>query len=263
MDDDKVIYPPSIIFPQSLLPKSARKKVLRYNDTKASPETRGKWIGQYLLYKMERNNVSKKLQQYRFAKVRSVLEKADREFIHQEFLQHKDQTLVATLAASEHQVVNFRILHHTVRDMETAGTPFLHHWLNTLVAGVFKQKIYYDAYYLTTPKCDISKWTDCKFHEDLIDGPDEWTYKGIQDKTTISLYFPVGNTAVMLDMEHLKKIMGRPRKEMIVTVRLEPGDILFFDTTAFRHRTSRPEVGSGPTPRVNILLSGFREVVDF
>jgi hypothetical protein len=262
MDNDKVIYPPSAIFPQSLLVKSARKKVLRYNNMNASAETRGRWMGQYLLYKMEKHDVAEKLKKSNFAKVRRVLEQVDRDYINQEFLGHKDQTFQASLAASHHQVSNFRVLHHSVRDMESAGTPFLHHWLNTLVDGVLKEKIYYDSFYLTTPKCKNRKWVDCEFHEDVV-GPEEWEYKEMEDKTTMSLYFPVGNTAVLLDMEHIKKKMGRPRKKMIVTFRLEPGDILFFDTSAFRHRTSRPEAGSGLTPRVNIILTGYRDVAEF
>jgi hypothetical protein len=144
-EGEAVIYSSSAIFPQSLLVKSARKKVTRWTEVNslASAETRGKMMGQYLLYKMEKNRVHLQLKQRHYAKLRQVLEKTDRDYIKKELNEHKQKSHVGGLETSHNQVENFRILHHEVKNMGSMGTPFLQNWLNTLVDGVLHDKIYY------------------------------------------------------------------------------------------------------------------------
>ena len=55
---------------------------------------------------------------------------------------------------------------------------------------------------------------------------------------------------------------GRPRKKLFLQIKLDPGDILIFATTTFRHRTSKPTPNAKVPDRVNFILSGIAEAIE-
>jgi hypothetical protein len=257
------MYPTSLIFPQTMDAKVARRKVLRWTKDSLETVSRGKWMAQYFMYKMERDRVHEKLKKFEYAKVKCVLEKVDREYIKHELLNHIDATNLGYPENAKKQVANFRILHNEVRRMNEAGTPFLHNWLNALVDGVFHRKTLYEAYYFqTVMKSKPHKWVNCDFHSDLEDCPAEWDFGKLGDKAPISLYFPVGENSVKIEIEHTVKTVGRPRQKMTTILELEQGDVLLFNTTACRHRTAKPDKIKEVPDRVNILMSGFSEFLE-
>jgi hypothetical protein len=266
-EDALVVYLPSAIFPQYLKVKSARKKVTRWLSVNslATAETRARVMAQYLLYKMEKTSMHTKLRDNHFVKIRGVLENVDREYIKSEFTKHTAKSDVYTPISTVYQVESFRIRHHDVKDMRSMGTPFLQHWLNTLVDGIFRQKVYYDAFYFWSSHATSTEdeWRDCRFHEDIDQSPVEWDYNNIQDKAPISIYFPVGDTPIKLDIQYAKNRMGRPRKKDFMQLTMNPGDVLVFNTTSFRHRTAKPDLFGVPiSDRVNVILTGYTEVIE-
>ena len=84
-------------------------------------------------------------------KNKKVFDRQDFDYIRKEMKATPDQTEEDYLPSSNKQVVNFRILHHTIGEMNTAGLPYLHSLFNGLVGGAFPPKKYYDAYYFRTP----------------------------------------------------------------------------------------------------------------
>ena len=261
-DDDDFVYPQQTLFPQTIEVKSARRKVTRWqNDT--DPPTRGTWMAKYLLFKMEKDKFHLKLKKHHFARVNQVLDKVDREFIKSELLTHHEKSASGKIGVSKQQVENFRILHHEIGDMTNVGTPYLHNWLNTLVKGVFPKKHLYEAFYFRNPKqIKEEEWKDCDFHLDISDGPEEWDFQSITDKAPITIYFPVGDTPITLEVEYLFRTTGRPRIKKTVELKMKPGDVLFFNTTTCRHRTGKPDPKVEVPDRVNIILSGFKELVE-
>jgi hypothetical protein len=243
--------------------KVARRKVLRWNTNTYDAPSRGKWMAQYLLFKMEHDNVHQKLKRHDFAKVRCVLDLPDRKFIHDELTNHREATEYAFVPGSQKKVEYFKVLHNNVRMMDDAGTPYLHNWLNTLVEGVFHQKQFYEANYLhNTRVYKDSEWNKCKFHLDISDGPEDSNYQNLHSKAPITIYFPLGDGKVDLEINCTIHKMGRPLKYTVTMIKLNPGDLLFFNTTTCRHRTARPSVSGIQVPdRVNIMLSGFPEVL--
>lgn len=256
-----VTYPTSIIFPQSMDAKAARKKILRWSRDKQSV-ARGKWMAQYLMYKMERDRVHEKLDKCDYAKIKCVLDRVDRQFIKKEFKKHVDRTKLDFPEVSKDQVENFRILHNDVKTMKEAGTPYLHNWVNALVEGIFHEKLLYEAYYIQTVKnAKPREWENCTFHTDLENCPSEWDYTNLGDKGPISLYFPVGDTPIKLEIEHEVKATGRPRVKKTTIMELKEGDLLMYNTTACRHRTVKPDNPKTVPDRVNIVLTGIAEIM--
>jgi hypothetical protein len=223
-------------------------------------------MGQYLLYKMEKKNVHSRLRDCTFVKMGMVLERQDLQMIQQELIGHRNRTKSYPITVSKAQVEMFRLNHHSIKGMEKKGSPFLHGWMNTLVDGIFKQKHYYDAYYVTN-STDNKKdeWTECEFHEDVTEGDrEDMNFQTMNDRSPISVYFPVGETPIRLDIECEDKGYGRPRVKKFQQITLDAGDILIFKTTQCRHRTSTPIAGTSLVApgRVNIILTGFREIAE-
>ena len=242
--------------------KVARRKVLRWNKNIYSAPSRGKWMAQYLLYKMEHDNVHRKLKMHDYAKMRCVLDPPDRKFVHDELINHRDATEYAFSKVVKKQVETFKVLHNNVSSMETAGTPYLHNWLNTLVKGVFHQKEFYEAYYLHNRRVyKDNEWNECPFHVDLTDGPADWDYQNLNGKAPISIYFPLGNISVELEIKCTVHKKGRRLKNTHKLIHLDPGDLLFWNTTALCHRSAKPGSGVQVADRVNIILNGFPEVI--
>ena len=197
-------------------------------------------MAQYLMHKMEKYNVHQKLKQFDYAKINCVLGKEDLDFIKRELMTHANATNIGLPPVSKNQITNFRILHNHVREMNKAGTPFLHNWLNTLVNGVFHEKLLYEAFYFQSIVYkNPREWENCDFHMDLEDAPSEWNFGKLNDKGPITIYFPVGEEAIQFEIEYSLKTRGRPREKLTKMVHLAPGDILLFNTTQCRHRTAR------------------------
>ena len=113
-----------------------------------------------------------------------------------------DQMESGQIVASKKQLENSRILHHKVKEISLAGTPFLHNWLNTLVDGILHQKSFYKAFYFSTPMdtdTNPGRWKDCDFHVDIEEGPHEQNFR-IDDKTLVSICFLIGNSSIKLDI---------------------------------------------------------------
>ena len=268
----------STIFSPTLKVASARRKLRRWNTNNVCPSAsaRGTVIAHYIVYKMIHKDTNLRLRRDKHLKIKKVFEKQDLDHIRREMKGVPDQTEEGFIPSGNDQVLNFRILHHTISDMNGAGMTYLHSLLNGLVRGAFIGKKYYDAYYFRTPvkkgtKKKVSTtttWEDCAFHEDLEDGHDDWNFTDINDESPISIYFPLGDTPVSLDMEYTvnhrpgKPKLGRPRTNPCIQIKLDPGDILIYTTTTFRHRTSKPEPGIKVPDRVNIIMSGTRDPID-
>jgi hypothetical protein len=258
----------SSIFPQDLLCRSARQKLKRWSTANAhpSPEARGKIMSQYLVYKLNRKNVftkdlNRQLSEKYFIKLNKVLERCDLREIKKELMGHTNRDATGDLTASHNQVTNFRIDHHKILNMKSAGTPFLGSWLGGVVENVFPGKIFYDIYCFHT-KTRRTEWKGCQFHTDLVDGPDEWDFTNVLDKSPISIYFPVDDGAIALDMEYRVSHLGPQRKVKTIKIVLNPGDLLIFATTKFLHRTSEPDPLKDVPDRINIILTGIEDVID-
>jgi len=261
----------STIFSPTLKVASARRKLTRWTEAnvRPSPTARGTLIAHYLVYKLLHIDTNKRLNRDHHLKIKKVFEKQDFDHIRNEMKANPEQTYAEALPASKEQVSNFRILHHTISDMDGVGMPYLHSLFNGLVKGALVDKKFYDAYYFRTIHRKKKKnWVDCTFHQDIEDGQEEWDFTNLEDKSPITFYFPLGNKPISLDMEYTVKHrpglpkLGRPRKKPFITIQLDPGDVLIFATTSFRHRTSRPTPGIKVPDRVNFILSGYSEAID-
>lgn len=256
-----VDYGTSSIFGLHLGVKYAGKKVNRWKLNKP-PSTRGKWMAQYLLFKMQKWHFHKKLKRDDYVKVGMALRTVDLEFIRQELLAHPATTDWAYNGVVQDQVLNFRVIHHDVRTMEQAGTPYLHHWVNNLVNRLFHEKVLYEIFYIRTPHVyEQNEWVACPFHIDLTDSPDEWRNRDLHGKAPISIYFPVGDTEVALDIKYAVKKKGRPRTNPTTRVVLKPGDVMFWNTATCEHRSAEPTPGLSVSDRVYIVLSGHKGVM--
>ena len=132
----------STIFAPTLQVASARRKLLRWNDNNISPSAgaRGTVMAHYLVYKLLRKDTNLRLQRDHHLKIKKVFDRQDFDFIRKEMKTVPDQTDEDYLPTSHEQVLNFRILHHKIDEMNTAGLPYLHSLFNGLVCGAFHQK---------------------------------------------------------------------------------------------------------------------------
>ena len=220
-------------------------------------------MAQYTLFKMEHMKFHKKLKRNDFVKVRMALRAGDLSLIRNEVLAHPQQTDWAYNGVVQDQVLNFRVIHHDVRTMAAEGTPYLHNWLNALVDRLFLQKNLYELFYFRTPRVFApGEWIPCPFHVDLDGAPVEWQHQNLHDRAPISIYIPVGENELSLDIKFKKYNRGPRRKHDTTRVTLQPGDVLFFNTASCAHRSAEPVAGSTTPDRVYIVLSGFQEVME-
>ena len=206
------------IFALTLKVPSARRKRRRWNieNIRTSHEARGTVMVHYLVYKLLHKDTNLRLNRDQHLKIKNVFEKQDFDYIRSEMKAFPKQTVEEYLPACKKQVKNFRILHHQIGEMKEAGLPYLHSLFNGLVKGVFTNKKLYDSYYFRTPikrkkndeKAEKLPWDDCLFHEDIevTDGIHPWNFTDIQDESPISIYFPIGDKPISLDMATQKTI---------------------------------------------------------
>jgi hypothetical protein len=267
----------SSIFAPSLKVASARRKFIRWTRDNSNPtaKARGTVIAHYLVYKLMHEKVNQRLKTDNFFKLKNIFEEQDLSHIKKELINSREQTVVLPLPLCKNQVTNFRVLHHRISEMNAQGTPYLHSLLNGLVKKALPKKKYYDAYYFSnaTPKKRKGRrgkkkpWVPCEFHED-IEGHDEWNFTDIEDDTPLTFYFPVGDKPIALDMAYQTNNrqetpkLGRPRKNPVLKIILDPGDILIFATTMFTHRSSAPLADTKVPDRVNIILSGIWDSIE-
>jgi hypothetical protein len=259
----------STIFSPLLETKSARIKLRRWatKNKHPSPATRGHILAQYLVYKINRSNINEKLKTQKYIKLNKVLEISDLKIIAKEIKKHQHRGEEGQVEPCHRQVTNSRIDHHVISEMASEGTPFLHSWLNELVKEVFLEKTYYDAYYFRNTIRNTRKrkkeWEECVFHVD-IEGPTKWNFTDVSDKTPLTIYFPVGDTPIGLDLQYKPKTTkrGRPRHSEVEQLVFNPGDILIFVTTEFTHRSATPPEGVAIPDRVNLILSGLAEPIE-
>ena len=95
----------------------------------------------------------------------------------------------------------------------------------------------------------------------LNGSPVDWNYQNLHNKAPISIYFPLGDSKVDLDIKRTVHKKGRRLKYTETTIKLNPGDLLLFNTTTCCHWTARPGSGIQVEDRVNIMLTGLPEVL--
>jgi hypothetical protein len=257
------------IFAPELLVKSARVKLRRWetNNPHPSPSTRGHIMAQYLVFKLNGKPINDKLKKDGYIKVNKVLEKSDLKIIAAEMKKHRLRGEEGEAMLSHRQILVSRIEHHVVSEMILEGAPFLHSWVNELVKEVFLEKTFYDAYYLRNKLKNTRKrrkaWKECIFHLD-VEGPLEWNFTDVSDKSPLTIYIPLGDTPIALDLQYkpTPTKRGRPRNSPVGQLVCNPGDIVMFVTTEFVHRSATPPEGVAIPDRMNILLSGFKEAME-
>jgi hypothetical protein len=134
---------------------------------------------------------------------------------------------------------------------------FLHHFLSTVVAGTFQEKVFWEAAIMRTELVPGARWKPCTFHEDLTHTPPEMLNNA---KSPITLYMPIEDQGLTIDLVPHRKKRGPKAKHR--TVHLQAGDVLIFDTCATSHRTSTPINPTTPD-RLNLVMTGFKSYLNF
>jgi hypothetical protein len=139
------------------------------------------------------------------------------------------------------------------------GCTFLHHFLTGVSVGSFPGKTLFELVLIkTAPGANTAnrKWNECKFHTDFERAPDDLLDK---EESPMTLYFAVQDSNLELDLKPRKQ--NRGRKPQPRTVKLNPGDILLFDTCKLKHRTTTPTTRRTPV-RANIVMTGFESFIN-
>jgi hypothetical protein len=142
------------------------------------------------------------------------------------------------------------------KSVNNGGCTFLHNFLSVVVAGTFPKKKFFEVARLKTNVSAKHKWKPCVFHTDIGDPPEDYLDN---EKSPVTLYFAIEKKVLQLDL--IPKAQKTGPKPKAKTVRLNPGDVLLFDTCRIQHRTSAPIEGICPE-RVNIVVVGFENYLD-
>jgi hypothetical protein len=253
-------------------PSNARQKLIRWTEGTSTTGLAfcGAMYGHFFNYKVSRcihetrrdgtMNFHEKFKKDGYYVLKHVFRSHILKIIHEELLNAEEVSWVYP-DVSLGQVKTHLLKTRLENPSKHGGCVFLHHFLKTVVAGTFPEKVLWEAALQRTHiPPGQKKWRPCKFHVDLTYAKPEMLNNA---KSPISLYFPVedlGNQPLTIDLVPKNKIKGPQPKAR--TLKLQSGDILLFDTGNTSHRTSIP-LSRTTQDRLNMVMTGFQEYIDY
>jgi hypothetical protein len=120
----------------------------------------------------------------------------------------------------------------------------------------FPGKTLFELVLIKTAARGNQEWIDCKFHADYENAPAEFLDNA---ESPMTLYFALEDANLELDVRPRKQIKGPKPKDR--TVKMNPGDILLFDTCRCIHWTTKPTEKTTPV-RVNIVMTGIEKFIN-
>jgi hypothetical protein len=144
------------------------------------------------------------------------------------------------------------------RILEDCDCPMWHYFINGLKMHLFPNKVFFNLN-MVRFKEKQNKSLKSGWHLDIRNVT--CTFSRL-DESPIAIYFSVDEKLpAVLDIWLEEKQMGRPRTNFN-PIRLKSGDVLFFDPTVIKHRTVNVEDIREYGVRVNLMLTGSKELAD-